>query len=44
MVIQAVKSLPKTNTYSFIALEDLFNKNDLKKYYILILKILGLNY
>ena len=30
MVIQAVKSLPKTNTYSFIALENLFNKNDLK--------------
>ena len=31
MVIQAVKSLPKTNTYSFIALENLFNKNDLNK-------------
>ena len=31
MVIQAVKSLPKTNTYSFIALENLFYKNDLKK-------------
>ena len=31
MVVQAVKSLPKTNTYSFIALENLFNKNNLKK-------------
>ena len=31
MVIQAVKSLPNTNTYSFIALESLFYKNDLKE-------------
>ena len=28
MVIQAVKSLPNTNTYSFIALESLFYKNN----------------
>ncbi len=29
MVIQAVKSLPKTNIYTFIALENLFNNNNL---------------